>query len=390
MLWEWLAAIGWSAGSVAGGIALYRRVRFFSGVWGIITIAAIGVVSGALHNFLNALFSIDEPFFFLLAIFGIGMTPILVAQWLFERGFHLYRQWITHGGTDRMPGMNDQTLYADVNGIRIAYERGGSGYPLLLIHGYPETRRMWRQVAAALTARFDVVSMDLRGYGDSDRPSDELSYDKRTMAEDAYGLATHLGWDKFLVAGHDRGGRTARRLAADHSESVVGATLLDILPLEWVYNQGKDGYAQRYWHWYFHLQRGLAERLINSDPSAYVNHLFARRGDVLDPENVAHYMEVFARPGSVNSTLADYRTAFDVDRPRWTEEVAAGHKITVPLQILWGEYGNLNDEPTLEIWREVAEDVRGEVIPGSGHYIPEEQPETAIRLINAFADELGL
>ena len=166
--------------------------------------------------------------------------------------------------------------------------------------------------------------------------------------------------------------------------------MLDILPLEWVYCQGKDGYARRYWHWYFHLQRGLAERLISRDPSGYINHFFARRGDVLDPENVAHYMEVFARPGTVDATLADYRTAFDVDRPRWTKEVAAGHKITVPLQILWGEHGNLNDEPTLDIWRTVAEDVRGEVILGSGHYIPEEQPQTAIRLINAFADELGL
>jgi hypothetical protein len=89
-LWEWLAAIGWSAGSIVGGIALYRRVRFFSRVWGSITIAVIGVVSGALHNFLNALFSIDEPFFFLIAIFGIGMTPILVAQWVFTRVFRLY------------------------------------------------------------------------------------------------------------------------------------------------------------------------------------------------------------------------------------------------------------------------------------------------------------
>jgi len=289
-----------------------------------------------------------------------------------------------------MSGMNDQTLYADVNGTRIAYERGGNGYPLLLIHGYPETRRMWRTVADALTARFDVVSMDLRGYGDSDRPADELSYDKRTMAEDAHALAKSLRWNKYLVAGHDRGGRTARRLAADHPESIAGATLLDILPLEWVFDQGRDGYAARYWHWYFHLQRGLAERFINSDPSAYVNHLFARRGDVLNPENIAHYMEVFARPGTVESTLADYRTAFDVDRPRWKEEVAAEHKITVPLQILWGEYGNLNGEPTLDIWRTVAADVRAEVVPGSGHYIPEEQPETTIRLINKFADELKL
>ena len=289
-----------------------------------------------------------------------------------------------------MHGMNANTQYAEVNGTRIAYERGGSGHPLLLIHGYPETRRMWRGVASALTSRFDVVSMDLRGYGDSDRPEDESGYDTRSMGEDALALARSLGWDRFLLAGHDRGGRAARRLAADHPEAVVGASLLDILPLEYIFSQGRDGYARRYWHWYFFLQRGLPERLIKVDPAGFINQLFSRRGNVLDPENVAHYTEAFSRPGSVESTLADYRTAFEVDRPRWTEEVASGRKIAVPLQVLWGELGNLNDEPVLDLWRNVAEDVRGTVVLGSGHYIPEEQPNDVIRLLNEFADELGL
>ena len=289
-----------------------------------------------------------------------------------------------------MHGMNANTQYAEVNGTRIAFERGGSGHPLLLIHGYPETRRMWRTVADAMTARFDVVSMDLRGYGDSDRPEDESGYDKRSMGEDALALARSLGWDRFLLAGHDRGGRAARRLAADHPEAVVGASLLDILPLEYIFSQGRDGYARRYWHWYFFLQRGLPERLIKVDPAGFINQLFSRRGNVLDPENVAHYTEAFSRPGSVESTLADYRTAFEVDRPRWTEEVALGRKIAVPLQVLWGELGNLSDEPVLDLWRNVAEDVRGTEVLGSGHYIPEEQPNDVIRLLNEFADELGL
>ena len=289
-----------------------------------------------------------------------------------------------------MHSMNANTQYAEVNGTRIAYERGGNGYPLLLLHGYPETRRMWRGVASALTSRFDVVSMDLRGYGDSDRPEDPSCYDKRSMGEDALALARSLGWDRFLLAGHDRGGRAARRLAADHPEAVVGASLLDILPLEYIFSQGRDGYARRYWHWYFFLQRGLPERLIKVDPAGFINQLFSRRGNVLDPENVAHYTEAFSRPGSVESTLADYRTAFEVDRPRWKEEVAAGRKIAVPLQVLWGELGNLYDEPVLDLWRNVAEDVRGTVVLGSGHYIPEEQPDEVIHLLNEFADELGL
>ena len=286
--------------------------------------------------------------------------------------------------------MNTETQYADVNGIRIAYERDGSGFPLLLLHGYPETRRMWRTVASALTERFDVVNMDLRGYGESDRPDDPDGYDKRKMGEDALALALSLGWERFLIAGHDRGGRASRRLAADHPEALVGASLLDILPMEYVFDQGRDGYARRYWHWYFFLQRGLPERLIKQDPTGFLTQLFHRRGEVLDLENVAHYIEPFATPGSVEAILSDYRTAFDVDRPRWIEEVGAGHKITVPLQILWGELGNINDEPALDVWRNVAEDVRGSVVMGSGHYIPEEQPQEVIRLLNEFADELGL
>lgn len=286
--------------------------------------------------------------------------------------------------------MNTETRYADVNGVRIAYERDGSGFPLLLLHGYPETRRMWRVVASALTERFDVVNMDLRGYGESERPADPDTCNKRTMGEDALALARSIGWDRFLIAGHDRGARASRRLAADHPEALVGASLLDILPMEYVFSQGRDGYARRYWHWYFFLQRGLPERLIKQDPEGFLTQLFHRRGDVLDPANVAHYIESFATPGSVESILGDYRTAFEVDRPRWQEEVAAGNRITVPVQVLWGELGNINDEPALDLWRGVAEDVRGSVVRGSGHYIPEEQPQEVIRLLNEFADELGL
>ena len=214
--------------------------------------------------------------------------------------------------------MQQAPVFADVNGTRIAYRRSGHGYPVLLLHGYPQTMRMWRRVVPSLAARFDVVAMDLRGYGDSARPPAEAGYDKRTMAGDALALARHLGWnDKFLVVGHDRGARAARRLAADHPEALSGAMLLDIMPMEWVFSQGPGGYARRYWHWYFQLQRGLAEQLIRSDPRAYAATFFARSRQPLDPDDVEHYLTVFAGPGAVEAGLADYRAAFDVDRPRW-------------------------------------------------------------------------
>jgi haloacetate dehalogenase len=276
-------------------------------------------------------------------------------------------------------------VFAEVNGTRIAYEQTGQGYPMLLVHGYPQTRRMWRRVTPALAGRFSVAAMDLRGYGDSAKPPEEAGYDKRTAAEDILALARHLGWEKFLLVGHDRGARASRRLAADHSQAICGAMLLDILPMEWVYAQGRG-----YWHWYFMLQRGLAEEMIGRDPRFYASYFFGRARQPLDPADVEHYLEVFSRPGVVEATLADYRTAFEVDRPRWEEDNRAGRKIQTPVYVVWGANGNLGGRPVLDAWRDVAQDVRGEAVSDCSHYIPEEQPEATVGHIFRFADELGL
>jgi haloacetate dehalogenase len=165
--------------------------------------------------------------------------------------------------------------------------------------------------------------------------------------------------------------------------------LLDIMPLEWVYSQGESGYARRYWHWYFQLQRGVAEALIQADPRAYASWFFSRSAGRLDRADVEHYLTSFARPATIAATLADYRTAFDVDRPRWEAETRAGRRIAVPLCILWGALGNLADAPVLDVWRSVASNVQGRAIAGSGHYIPEEHPEATAEAIKAFAQEVG-
>ncbi|MBA2447143.1 MAG: alpha/beta hydrolase [Chloroflexi bacterium] len=277
-----------------------------------------------------------------------------------------------------------------VDGVRIAYERCGSGFPILLLHGWPQTRRMWRHVAPALARRFTVVTADLRGYGDSDPADDPDAYDKRTMAEDMLALMDELGFPRFLAVGHDRGARAVRRMAADHPDRLVGGCLLDIMPMEWVFNQGKDGYARRYYHWYFFLQRGLAEAVVAAAPRPIALHQFAGARVSLDGADVEHYVEMFSRPHSIQATLGDYRTAFEVDRPRWEAALAEDERIAVPLQILWGGAGNLRDAPILDEWRRRAEDVRGRAIEGSAHYIPEEQPDQVVRAIVEFADELGL
>ncbi|MBM3946864.1 MAG: alpha/beta hydrolase, partial [SAR202 cluster bacterium] len=181
-------------------------------------------------------------------------------------------------------------MYANVNGTTIAYDTTGQGPPLLLLHGYPQTRRMWRKVTPALARRFTVVAMDLRGCGDSAKPHEESGYDKRTMAEDALALMRHLGQTRFLVVGHDRGARAARRLAADHPDALTGAALLDIMPMEWVFSQGQGGYARRYWHWYFMLQRGIAEAMLHAAPREYVLSFFRRSHVPLDPADVEHYV----------------------------------------------------------------------------------------------------
>ena len=276
-------------------------------------------------------------------------------------------------------------MFAEVNGLQIAYDKTGQGYPLLLIHGYPETRREWRKVTPALAARFTVVAMDQRGYGESSKPAEESAYDKRSSSQDALALARHLGWDKFLLVGHDRGARVSRRLAADHPEAINGAMLMDITPMEYVYSHNPGP-----WHWYFMLQRGLADELIGRDPRFYASHMFSRSHRPLDPDDVEHYIESFCQPGAVAATLADYRTSYDVDRPRWEAENKEGKKIKAPLYLLWGGNGGQRNVPVLDVWREVAEDVRGEAVPDCSHWIPEEQPEASVSHIFRFADELGI
>jgi haloacetate dehalogenase len=273
---------------------------------------------------------------------------------------------------------------------RIAYDRLGSGPPVLLLHGWPQTRRMWRLVAPGLAERFTVVAADLRGYGDSEPAADANAYDKRSMGQDMFSLMDSLGLgERFLVVGHDRGARVARRMAADQPERLMGAALLDIMPMEWVFDQGEGGYARRYAHWYFMLMRDLAEAAMSAVPRAFAMYQFERSHVPLDPAAVEHYIEMFSRPHSITASLGDYRTAFEVDRPRWQADLAAGQLIEVPVLLLWGAEGNLRDAPVLEEWRKRARDVRGHPVPDSGHYIPEEQPEAVREAISQFAARLG-
>jgi haloacetate dehalogenase len=278
--------------------------------------------------------------------------------------------------------------YAKINGIRIAYETVGSGFPLLMLHGFPRTHRTWEKVAPILSERYTLVTPDRRGYGDSDRGSAPEAYDNATMASDMLGVVDHLGIGDFIVVGHDKGMPTARRIAADNAGRVKGAVLLDGMPEGATAPRNRDT-TGRTWYFDFFRQRGVAEQLIGQDPRLFFS-LFLERNPHLTAEEHDYYARMFSRRGSVDAILADYRAGLEVDGEYWRTQAEAGVKITVPILTLWGGRGPTANAPVLDAWRQVADDVRGEVVENSAHYVQEQQPEVVAGRILAFADELGI
>jgi haloacetate dehalogenase len=278
--------------------------------------------------------------------------------------------------------------YAKINGIRIAYETVGNGFPLLMLHGFPRTHRTWEKVAPILSERYTLVTPDRRGYGDSDRGSAPEAYDNATMASDMLGVVDHLGIGDFIVVGHDKGMPTARRIAADNAGRVKGAVLLDGMPEGATAPRNRDT-TGRTWYFDFFRQRGVAEQLIGQDPRLFFS-LFLERNPHLTAEEHDYYARMFSRRGSVDAILADYRAGLEVDGEYWRTQAEAGVKITVPILTLWGGRGPTANAPVLDAWRQVADDVRGEVVENSAHYVQEQQPEVVAGRILAFADELGI
>ena len=280
-----------------------------------------------------------------------------------------------------------EAQFATLNGVRMAYETTGSGFPLLLLHGFPRTRRTWERVTPALSQRFTVVAPDRRGYGDSERIADPAAYGLAAMAADAVALMDHLGHERFLVVGHDKGAPTARRLAADLPERVAGMAQIDSTP-QGVGTERRDP-GGRQWYFDFFRQRNVAEQIVNAIPDLFFG-LFIDRNPHLPPEERAFYVEAFSRPGTADAVIWDYRLALEEDPDYWRAETAAGRRLTVPTLAIWGASGPSANADVLAAWREVADDVRGWPIEGSAHYVQEQQPVATTAALLAFADELGL
>lgn len=285
-----------------------------------------------------------------------------------------------------MNNLQDFSIAKVQGAAGLLYTRiGGSGPPLLLLHGHPQTHAMWHLVAPALAQHFTVVLMDLRGYGDSVRPlgdAEHAAYSKRAMSLDALAVMRHCGFERFGVLAHDRGARVAHRLALDHPAAVTCMLLLDIAPTLAMYENTTQAFATSYWHWFFLIQPPpLPEALIESDPARYVRSVIGKRHVGLAafaPEALAEYERCAQIAGTAHAICEDYRASSTIDLAHDRADMAAGKKLTQPLKVLWGEHGAVGQcFDVLALWRERADQVAGNSLP-CGHYIAEEAPDLLI------------
>ena len=275
------------------------------------------------------------------------------------------------------------------SGAEIFLRSAGSGPPLLLVHGYPETHVMWHKVAPQLAEHFTVVCPDLRGYGASSKPASDpehFAYSKRAMARDLVEVMAALGHDRFCVAGHDRGARVTHRLALDHPARVERAAVLDIIPSLHVFDNVDQAVATGTYHWFFLIQPApFPETLIGHDPEYWLRHHLrswsAGRDDFYDPAAVAAYIAAFSDPASIHATCEDYRAGASIDLVH--DRADLGRRIAAPLLVLWGLNGKPHDLGA--IWRERADHVTGQGLH-AGHFLAEEVPqETAAALLDFFS-----
>jgi haloacetate dehalogenase len=275
------------------------------------------------------------------------------------------------------------------DGVDIDALVGGNGPPLLLLHGYPQTRVMWRAMAPALAARFTLVIPDLRGYGRSDKPpgdAQHAAYSKRVMARDQIAAMRALGYERFAVAGHDRGARVAYRLALDHPAAVEALAVLDILPTADVWARATAESAMRMYHWFFLARPApLPETLLAGAPELYLRTTLASwagQGFAFDARNMDDYIACFSDSRAIHASCEDYRAGWSIDRQH--DEADRGvRKISAPLLVVWsGEFSVAEGEP-LKTWSVWADRVEGHAVPG-GHFVCEEQPAAALASLSRF------
>ncbi|WP_299958843.1 alpha/beta hydrolase [uncultured Roseobacter sp.] len=281
-------------------------------------------------------------------------------------------------------------LFAQVNGQDICYAIQGSGPPVLLLHGFPQTHVMWRPVADVLAARFTVINPDLRGYGNSSKPQGTENYSFRHMAQDQIALMRHLGFDSFHLVGHDRGGRVAHRLALDAPDRVRSLTVMDIVPTHLLLDQLTRQVAKAYYHWFFLAQPyPFPETMIGHDPDSYFESCLLGWGAAklsdFEPEALAAYRTAWRDPEAIRGMCADYRAALEHDFDLDAQDLQ--RQVTCPALVLFGGEGAMAkayDVPAT--WQDRLSNMQAKAIPG-GHFFVDQSPrETAEALMRFLTD----
>ncbi|HXF80962.1 MAG TPA: alpha/beta hydrolase [Usitatibacter sp.] len=279
----------------------------------------------------------------------------------------------------------------DTSGVRIHGRTGGSGPPLLLLHGNPLTHFMWHKIAPRLAGHYTVIATDLRGYGDSAKPpggGDHEAYSFRTMAKDQVEVMKHLGFDKWFVAGHDRGGRVAHRMALDHPQHVAKVAFLDIVPTLHMLSNIPLKWAVDSYHWFFMAQpHDYPEKMIEAYGfERYIRKKLDKPGvglSAFTPEAMAEYIRC-CNAENIHAVCEDYRAAVSIDLVHDRADADAGRKIAMPMLVLWGERSHVNRSyKPIEAWSARATDVRGKVLP-CGHYPAEQVPDETYTELRAF------
>jgi len=290
----------------------------------------------------------------------------------------------------QMPGFTRTEI--QTSGARIVVARGGSGPPLLLLHGNPFTHLSWHKFAPRLAQEFTVVATDLRGYGDSEKPPsqpDHANYSFRAMAQDNVEVMAELGFDEFFVAGHDRGARVTHRMCLDHPEKVLRASIHDIIPQHYLFNHVTQAWATASYHWFFMIQPApMQERLMSADPDFFITKKLSKTAQGLSffgGQALAEYMRCFRNPETVRGMCEDYRACATIDFAMDTEDFNAGKKVACPVQLLWGATGAVRrlHKPD-EVWKAYAADIRDAQALPCGHYLSEEAPEETYRAMRDF------
>jgi haloacetate dehalogenase len=280
----------------------------------------------------------------------------------------------------------------DVGDVTINCVIGGGGPPVLLLHGFPQNHSMWAQVAPRLAERFTVVCADLRGYGDSSKPAgaaDHANYAFRALAADQVALMRQLGFEKFHVVGHDRGGRTGHRMALDRPDAVLSLAVLDIAPTHAMFTETNRHIAGAYWHWYFlALPAPFPERLIGADPDYFYETCLvgwgATRLEDFDPPQLADYRRCWRDPAMIHGSTCDYRAAATIDLEHDSADI--DRTVSCPTLALWGSAGVMHKLFDMEAaWRKRCTDLRTATLPG-GHFFVDQFPKEAAAVLRAFLE----